>query len=88
MASKTIRKTATLIFASFGLLLSLSTLAEIPLTTYTYGTKLDIVKVISISTKDSPVCKPVDYIMKYVDSSGKTLALKYKAHSSACNKRR
>ncbi|WP_181295287.1 DUF2790 domain-containing protein [Pseudomonas sp. Q2-TVG4-2] len=82
------RKTATLVSASIGLLLSFSALAERTPTPYTYGTKLDIVKVVSIRTEDSPVCKPVDYIMKYIDSMGKTQALKYKAHSSACSKRR
>lgn len=88
MNSTTLSKASAIISASLGLLLSCSALAESPPTTYTYDTKLDIVKVISIRTEDSPVCEPVDYIMKYIDSTGQTQALKYKAHSSACSKRR
>ncbi|MCG6538563.1 DUF2790 domain-containing protein [Pseudomonas sp. KSR10] len=40
-----------------------------------YGTKLDIEKVLSISTRDSAVCEPVEQTMKYIDSSGKSQTL-------------
>lgn len=79
---------ARIFFAILGITLSFNSFAESPPETYKYGTKLDIAKVLSISSKDSPVCKPVDYLMKYLDSSGRTRALKYRAHSSACSKRR
>ncbi|MDH1265674.1 DUF2790 domain-containing protein [Pseudomonas sp. GD03944] len=88
MTRNNISKSARIIFASLGAFLSFGASAESDPVTYKYGAKLDIVKVLSITTKDSPVCKPVDYVMKYVDSTGQTHALKYKAHSSACSKRR
>lgn len=88
MISKYIRKSLNIIFPSIGLLLSCSALGENAPVTYKYGAKLDIVKVLSVSAQASPVCKPVDYILKYIDSSGQIQALKYRALSDACGKRR
>ena len=86
MISKKVSKPANIIFASLGLLLSGSVLAESPPTAYKYGEKLDIEKVLSISTTKTPICKPVDHIMKFIDSAGKIQVLKYRALSDACNK--
>lgn len=88
MTRKHIRTSLNVVVAGAGILLSYSAHAENHLTTYKYGTKLDIVKVLSISTQVSHVCKPVDHIMRYIDSSGKTQALKYRALSDSCGKRR
>ncbi|WP_082641879.1 DUF2790 domain-containing protein [Stutzerimonas nitrititolerans] len=88
MTSKKNSKPASILFASLGLLLSCSALAESLPETYKYGAKLDIVKVLSISAKGGAICKPVDHIMQYVDSSGKQQALKYRALSDACSRGR
>lgn len=88
MTSKKIRKPANIIFASLGVLLSYGALAESAPTNYKYGAQLDIVRVLSISTPKTPVCKLVDRTMKYIDSSGKIQALKYRALSDGCNKGR
>lgn len=53
---------------------------------YEYGTKLDIEKVLSISTRDSAVCEPVEQTMKYIDSSGKSQTLQYVVLSTACSR--
>ncbi|MXI50256.1 DUF2790 domain-containing protein [Pseudomonas moraviensis] len=87
MTSKKLRQLATAIAASFSLILSSSVLAESDPTTYEYGMKLDIAKIISISTTRSRTCEPVDRMLKYIDSSGKTETLKYRVLSDACDKR-
>lgn len=88
MTSKKSNQLAKIIAASLSLLLSCSVLAESAPITYEYGMKLDVAKVLSISTASSRTCEPVDRIMKYIDSSGKTETLKYRVLSDACDKRR
>lgn len=88
MTGKKSSNPAKIIITSLSLILSCSVLAESPPTTYEYGLKLDISKVISISTKGSRTCEPVDRTMKYMDSFGKTKTLKYRVLSDACDKRR
>ncbi|TKA90111.1 DUF2790 domain-containing protein [Halopseudomonas bauzanensis] len=85
MNSKKLGPPVKIVFASLGLLLSCNALGESLPITYKYGAKLDIVKVLSMSTEYTPVCKPVDRIMKYIDSSGKTRALKYRVLSAVCS---
>lgn len=74
------------VVVSLGVLLSFNALAESTPTPYKYGTKLDIAKVLSISTPKTHSCKPVDQVMTYVDSAGKVQVLKYRALSDACSK--
>lgn len=86
MISKHAKTLASIFITSFALLLSGNALAESPVTTYKYGLKLDIAKVLSISKPKTHTCKPVDHLMKYVDSTGKIQTLKFKALSNACSK--
>jgi len=86
MISKHAKTLASIFITSFVLLLSGNALAESPVTTYKYGLKLDIAKVLSISKPKTHTCKPVDHLMKYVDSTGKIQTLKFKALSDACSK--
>jgi hypothetical protein len=86
MISKHAKTLASIFITSFALLLSGNALAESPVTTYKYGLKLDIAKVLSISKPKTHTCKPVDHLMKYVDSTGKIQTLKFKALSDACSK--
>ena len=85
MNSEKVSVPVKIVFASLGLLLSCNVLGEYVPVTYTYGAKLDIAKALSISTEYTPTCKPVDRIMKYMDSSGKTRALKYRVLSAVCS---
>lgn len=82
------RKTVGVIFASLGMLVSVSALAEHRSVAYKYGDRLDVVRVLSVSAKDGSACKPVDHMMEYIDSSGKKQVLKYRALSKACHKGR
>ncbi|MBZ9668059.1 DUF2790 domain-containing protein [Pseudomonas sp. LMG 31766] len=86
MISKHAKTLASIFITSFALLLSGHALAESPVTTYKYGLKLDVAKVLSISKPKTHTCKPVDHLMKYVDSTGKIQTLKFKALSDACSK--
>lgn len=88
MTSKKSNKSANIVFASFGLLLCCGALAESHPVTYRYGQKTDVMRVLSISNTESPICKPVDHIMKYINSSGKIKFLKYRALSDACSRKR
>ncbi|WP_275547869.1 DUF2790 domain-containing protein [Pseudomonas sp. Marseille-Q0931] len=74
------------LFASLSLFFSFSVIAESQPNTYRYGTKLDIVKVLSVSAPKTNNCKIVDQTMRYIDSTGKVRTLKYRAHSGACSK--
>ncbi|MCO5786242.1 hypothetical protein DHB74_07745 [Pseudomonas sp. G11-1] len=85
MNSKKLCGPVKIVFASLGLLLSCNALGECRPVTYEYGAKLDIVKVLSISTEYTPTCKPVDRIMKYMDSYGEIRSLKYRVLSAVCS---
>ena len=80
------KKISRYVVASLGVFLSFNVLEESAPTTYKYGAKLDIAKVLSISTSKTHSCKPVDQVMRYVDSAGKVQVLKYRALSDACSK--
>jgi len=88
MNRKKLGKSASFMLISVGLLFSYGALAEVSPTAYKYGDKLDVSKVTSIAVKRGAVCKPVDHIMKYVDSAGEIRIIKYRALSVACNKGR
>lgn|GEM_PF-2614441 len=71
---------------AFGMFfLSLTALADSAPQSYEYGAKLDVVKVLSITTQDSAACEPVEQTMTYTDSSGETRALQYVVLSSTCS---
>ncbi|MGG2398053.1 DUF2790 domain-containing protein [Pseudomonas sp. SH1-B] len=80
------RKPVNVLIAGLALLLSCNALAASSATTYEYGMKLDIAKVLSISKPKTHTCKTVDQVMKYVDSAGKVQTLKFRALSDACSK--
>ncbi len=52
--------------------------------TYTYGTHLDIRKVLSITEDAGPTCGVVGAQMTYLDSNGITQVLNYQKVSDAC----
>lgn len=86
MISKHAKTLASIFITSLALLLSAHAFAERSVTTYKYGLKLDIAKVLSISKPKTHTCKPVDHLMKYIDSAGEIQTLKFKALSDACSK--
>ena len=59
--------------------------AEVTAQTYSYGTHLDIKKVISLTQDDSVSCGIVDARMTYLDSAGKTRVLDYSKFADGCN---
>ena len=59
--------------------------AEAAPKTYTYGTHLDIKKVISLKQDASPSCGIVDAQLTYLDSQSKTQVLDYRKFSDGCN---
>ncbi|MFI8646122.1 DUF2790 domain-containing protein [Pseudomonas iridis] len=59
--------------------------AEVTAQTYSYGTHLDIQKVISLTQDNSVTCGIVDARMTYLDSAGKTRVLDYSKFADGCN---
>jgi len=53
--------------------------------TYTYGTHLDVQKVLSMTQDTSVTCGIVDARMTYLDSAGKTQVLDYRKFADGCN---
>jgi hypothetical protein len=53
--------------------------------TYTYGTHLDVQKVLSMTQDTSVACGIVDARMTYLDSAGKTQVLDYRKVADGCN---
>ena len=53
--------------------------------TYTYGTHLDIQKVLSLSEDTEPACGVVNAHMTYLDSAGHQQALDYRKLADNCN---
>lgn len=89
MISKHSNKSVRIILASLGSLFSYHVMAESSTPTiYEYGMNLDVEKVLSVSTNDSRICNSVNYIMKYIDSSGKIQFLQYRGLSSKCSRGR
>lgn len=52
--------------------------------TYTYGTHLDIKKVVSLTQDASPTCGIVNAQMTYLDSQSKTHVLDYRKFADGC----
>ncbi|VEF10459.1 topoisomerase II [Pseudomonas fluorescens] len=59
--------------------------ADVSRQTYSYGTHLDIKKVISMTEDDSVVCGITQARMVYLDSAGKTRELDYSKFADGCN---
>ncbi|QJP95070.1 MULTISPECIES: DUF2790 domain-containing protein [Pseudomonas] len=53
--------------------------------TYTYGTHLDIQKVLSMKEDQSMTCGIVDARMTYLDSAGQTRVLDYSKFADGCD---
>jgi hypothetical protein len=77
---------AACLFAALNIC-TLSARAEAAVTsqTYTYGTHLDIQKVISLKQDNSVVCGIVEARMTYLDSAGQTRVLDYSKFADGCN---
>ena len=77
---------AACLFAALNIC-TLSARAEADVTpkTYTYGTHLDIKKVISMKQDATPSCGIVDAQLTYLDSQGKTQVLDYRKFADGCN---
>lgn len=77
--------TACLVGAlNIGLLPSLAH-ADIKAETYTYGTHLDIQKVLSLSEDTGQGCDVVNARMTYLDSQGQTRILEYIKLAESCS---
>ncbi|WP_160107225.1 DUF2790 domain-containing protein [Pseudomonas izuensis] len=59
--------------------------ADVSEKTYTYGTQLDIKKVVSLKQDPSATCGVVDAQLTYLDSHNKTQVLDYRKISDSCN---
>jgi hypothetical protein len=77
---------AACLFAALNIC-TLSARAEADVTpqTYTYGTHLDIQKVISLKQDNSVTCGIVEARMTYLDSAGQTRVLDYSKFADGCN---
>jgi hypothetical protein len=77
---------AACLFAALNIC-TLSARAEADVTpkTYTYGTHLDIKKVVSLKQDATPVCGVVDAQLTYLDSQNKTQVLDYRKVADNCN---
>ncbi|RON38684.1 DUF2790 domain-containing protein [Pseudomonas brassicacearum] len=59
--------------------------ADVSAKTYTYGTHLDIKKVVSLKQDASISCGVVDAQLTYLDSHNKTQVLDYRKLADGCN---
>ena len=59
--------------------------ADVTAQTYTYGTHLDIHKVLSLKQDNSVNCGIVEARMTYLDSAGQTRVLDYSKFADGCN---
>ena len=77
---------AACLFAALNIC-TLSARAEADVTpqTYTYGTHLDIQKVISLKQDNSVSCGIVEARMTYLDSAGQTRVLDYSKFADGCH---
>ena len=58
--------------------------ADVSPKTYTYGTHLDIKKVVSLTQDAAPTCGIVNAQMTYLDSQSKTQVLDYRKFADGC----
>lgn len=77
---------AACLFAALNIC-TLSARAEADVTpkTYTYGSHLDIKKVVSLKQDATPACGIVDAQLTYLDSQDKTQVLDYRKFADGCN---
>jgi len=77
---------AACLFAALNIC-TLSARAEADVTpkTYTYGTHLDIKKVVSLKQDATPICGVVDAQLTYLDSQNKTQVVDYRKVADGCN---
>ncbi len=77
---------AACLFAALNIC-TLSARAEADVTpkTYTYGTHLDIKKVVSLKQDATQICGVVDAQLTYLDSQNKTQVLDYRKVADGCN---
>jgi hypothetical protein len=77
---------AACLFAALNIC-TLSARAEATVTpqTYTYGTHLDIQKVVSMKQDAGPACGVVNAQLTYLDSRGDTQVLDYRKFSDDCH---
>ncbi|MFJ2481610.1 DUF2790 domain-containing protein [Pseudomonas sp. NPDC087598] len=77
---------AACLFAALNIC-TLSARAEAVVTpqTYSYGTQLDIQKVVSLTQDNSVTCGVVNARMTYLDSANKTHVLDYRKFADGCN---
>ncbi|OOG10987.1 DUF2790 domain-containing protein [Pseudomonas sp. C9] len=77
---------AACLFAALNIC-TLSARAEADVTprTYTYGTHLDIKKVVSLTQDPAATCGVVDAQLTYLDSQNKTQVLDYRKVADNCN---
>ena len=77
---------AACLFAALNIC-TLSARAEADVTpkTYTYGTHLDIKKVVSLKQDTTPICGVVEAQLTYLDSQNKTQVLDYRKVADGCN---
>ncbi|KQN42103.1 hypothetical protein ASE98_12915 [Pseudomonas sp. Leaf48] len=59
--------------------------ADVSAKPYTYGTHLDIKKVVSLTQDAAPSCGVVNAQLTYLDSQSKTQVLDYRKLSDNCN---
>ncbi|MCW8278135.1 DUF2790 domain-containing protein [Pseudomonas sp. PCH199] len=59
--------------------------ADVSPKTYSYGTQLDIKKVVSLKEDASPSCGVVDAQLTYLDSHNKTQVLDYRKFADNCS---
>ena len=59
--------------------------ADVAPRTYTYGTQLDIRKVLSLTEDATPSCGVVNAQLTYLDSQSRTQVLDYRKFADNCN---
>ena len=84
MTHKTV--VAACLFAALNICtLSARAEADVAPKTYTYGTHLDIRKVVSLTEDATPSCGVVNARLTYLDSQSKTQVLDYSKFADHCN---
>ncbi|AJO78261.1 DUF2790 domain-containing protein [Pseudomonas sp. MRSN 12121] len=77
---------AACLFAALNLCtLSARAESEVQARTYSYGTALDIQRVLSMTEDPTPACGVVNARMTYLDSQGRTQVLDYRKFANDCN---
>ncbi|NWD77405.1 DUF2790 domain-containing protein [Pseudomonas gingeri] len=59
--------------------------AQVQPQTYTYGTSLDVHKVLSMTEEEGAACSVINARMTYLDSQGQEHILDYRKFADRCN---